>query len=201
MSDSDQLLTKADALLAKWRVSAIAPSPPADYPVLTDVVIGGPDCDLLAPLVPIPDDTIIPTSKADVVVGGPVDVPILESFDAPVLENDSAPAKPRKLVAPLAPAEDLPRLPSLDRADLIEDDSEPSLEERVSIRVLQSLESRIQAYLDERLPASIEVLARELAAQLSVSACDEMISQIRDAVRTAVAEELEAQRPMPPTGH
>jgi hypothetical protein len=130
-----------------------------------------------------------------------VDVPILESFDAPVLENDSAPAKPRKLVAPLAPAEDLPRLPSLDRADLIEDDSEPSLEERVSIRVLQSLESRIQAYLDERLPASIEMLARELAAQLSVSARDEMISQIRDAVKTAVAEELEAQRPMPPSGH
>ena len=38
MTDSDELLSKADALLARWRSGAVAPRPPADYPVLTEVV-------------------------------------------------------------------------------------------------------------------------------------------------------------------
>jgi len=38
MTDSDELLSKADALLARWRSGAAAPRPPADYPVLTEVI-------------------------------------------------------------------------------------------------------------------------------------------------------------------
>ncbi|MBI2317018.1 MAG: hypothetical protein HYY28_07940 [Betaproteobacteria bacterium] len=35
---ADELLSKADALLARWRGGALQPEPPADYPLLTDVV-------------------------------------------------------------------------------------------------------------------------------------------------------------------
>ena len=38
MTDSDELLSKADALLARWRSGAVVPRPPADYPLLTEVV-------------------------------------------------------------------------------------------------------------------------------------------------------------------
>ena len=38
MTDPDDLLSKADALLARRRAGAVAPNPPADYPVLNDVV-------------------------------------------------------------------------------------------------------------------------------------------------------------------
>ncbi len=38
MTDSDELLSKADALLARWRAGGAAPRPPDDYPVLTEVV-------------------------------------------------------------------------------------------------------------------------------------------------------------------
>jgi len=40
MTDSDELLSKADALLARWRSGAVVPRPPADYPLLTEVVKG-----------------------------------------------------------------------------------------------------------------------------------------------------------------
>ena len=38
MTDSDELLSKADALLARWRSGAVVPRPPTDYPLLTEVV-------------------------------------------------------------------------------------------------------------------------------------------------------------------
>jgi len=38
MSEPDELLSKADALLARRRTSVVVPQPPADYPVLTEVV-------------------------------------------------------------------------------------------------------------------------------------------------------------------
>ncbi len=39
MSDSaDELFSKADALLSRWRGASQSGKPPADYPVLTDIV-------------------------------------------------------------------------------------------------------------------------------------------------------------------
>jgi len=38
MTDTDELLSKADALLARWRSGAVVPRPPTDYPLLTEVV-------------------------------------------------------------------------------------------------------------------------------------------------------------------
>jgi len=40
MTESDELLSKADALLARWRSGAKAPEPPLDYPVLTEAIEG-----------------------------------------------------------------------------------------------------------------------------------------------------------------
>ena len=128
MTDADDLLSKADALLARWRAGTAAPRPPADYPVLNDVV----------------------------------EVPVSSSAQSAVELR--------------------------------------SLEERIQSRVLEALEPRIKAYFDEPLRTRIEDISRKMAVQLAADARQEIISFVRDAVKTAVRRELGSQRDLNPGG-
>ena len=143
MTDSDELLSKADALLARGSSGAAVPRPPADYPVLTEV---------------------IRTSAA---------------------AADAA----------FAPAADgFPHLPSIEESPAPADGGVQALEERVRLRVLEAIEPLVDAFLEEPLRLRIEELARRLATTIARDARNDILTLVRDAVRSAVARELEARR-------
>lgn len=143
MTNSDELLSKADALLARWRSATAVPRPPADYPVLTEV---------------------IRTSAA---------------------AADAA----------LAPAADEPpHLPPLEESPAPADAGVQALEERMRLRVLEAIEPLVGAFLEEPLRLRIEELARRLATTIAQDARNDILTLVRDAVRSAVARELEARR-------
>ena len=143
MTDSDELLSKADALLARWRSGAVVPRPPADYPVLTEV---------------------IRASAADA------------------------------SLAAIEVADELPHLPPLEESPAPADQSMRALEERVRLRVLEAIEPLVGAFLEEPLRLRIEELARRLATTIAQEARNDILTLVGDAVRRAVARELEARR-------
>jgi len=143
MTDSDELLSKADALLARWRSGAVVPRPPADYPVLTEV---------------------IRASAADAAL------------------------------AAIEAADELPHLTPLEEPPAPADAGVQALEERVRLRVLEAIEPLVGTFLEEPLRLRIEELARRLAATIARDARNDILTLVRDAVRRAVARELEARR-------
>ena len=143
MTDSDELLSKADALLARWRSRVAVPRPPADYPVLTEVIRTS-------------------AAAADVAF---------------------APA-----------ADELPQLPPLEESPAPADAGVQALEERVRLRVLEAIEPLVGAFLEEPLRLRIEELARRLATTIARDARNDILTLVRDAVRSAVAREFQARR-------
>jgi hypothetical protein len=141
MTDSDELISKADALLARWRSGAAAPRPPADYPVLTEVIAAS-------------------AAAAD-------------------------PAFARA-------ADELPRRSESSPACV--DAGVQALEERVRLRVLDAIEPYVGAFIEETLRLRIEELARNLATAVARDARDDIVELVRNAVRSAVAHELESRR-------
>ena len=84
MTDTDDLLSKADALLAKSRAKGVASGPPSDYPLLTEVV-DTPKADDGAPVPEIPADPEIPMIDSSATASDN-ELPVLESADVPELE-------------------------------------------------------------------------------------------------------------------
>ena len=140
--DSDELLSKADALIARWRSGAVVPRPPADYPVLTEVI------------------------------------------------GASAAAAPATIEA----ADQFPHLPPLEESPAPADAGLQGLEERVRLRVLEAIEPLVRAFLEESLRLRIEELARDLGTTIARDARNDILTLVSDAVRSAVAREIEARR-------
>lgn len=145
MMDSDELLSKADALLARWRSGTAVPRPTADYPVLTEVV------------------------------------------------RASAAAADAALAA-IRAADELPHLPPLEESPVPADAAVQALEERVRLRVMEAIEPLVGAVLEEPLRLRIEELARRLATTIARDARNDILTLVHDAVRSAVAREIEALR-------
>ena len=109
-------------------------------------------------------------------------------------------------ITALSPTEDFPHLPAPDRASdpASNPASDPasgdmhSIEERIRSRVLEVIEPRIQAYLDDS--HRLEDLMRETAARVAAETREDIMSLIRDAVRTAVVQETELPRDTRPGG-
>jgi hypothetical protein len=166
MTDSDELLSKADALLARWRSGTTVAQPPADYPVLTEVV------------------------EAPGAAGEAVEILELDFPDG------SAPAtlRPPAAAAPIPLRSDAVSLPQPRALNAAEEVDVQALEERVRLRVLDAIEPYIGAFLEEPLRLRLEDLARQLAVNIAGDARNDILSLVREAVRNAVAQELAAQR-------
>jgi hypothetical protein len=142
MSEPDDPLSKANALLARGRAGVVAPQPPADYPMLTEVV-------------------------------------------------DTPPERAR--AAASEPSEELARRPAADATLAPSSADTRALEERVRLRVLESVEPLVQRVLDDRLRSNLEDLSRRLAVNIAANTRNEIIALVREAVRHAVARELQAK--------
>jgi len=142
MTEADDPVSKANALLARGRAGAVAAQPPADYPLLTEVVKAPPE-------------------RAHGAAGEP-----FEEFARP-------------------PAADA--TPASSAADT------QALEERVRLRVLETVEPLLQRVLDDRLRSNLEDLSRRLAVNIAANTRNEIIALVREAVRHAVARELQAK--------
>ena len=164
MTDSDELLSKADALLARWRAGGAAPRPPDDYPVLTEVV-------------DVPEASLDAQAPA---FESPVDLP-LEEYTAP--DAPPPPGAADELKGGEAPIEP-------EQAT----EGPEALEERLRARVLEAIEPHIGTFLEEPLRLRLEDLARRLAADLAQDARNDILDFLRQAVQRAVAQELESQR-------
>lgn len=198
MIDSDELLSKADALLARWRSGAVMPRPPADYPVLTEVVnISAAASDTPMPEIPVePDIPVLDASSAAAGAAAPMEIPVLDSPDAPTLDAPATLVAADAALAMLEAADELPHLPPLEEspAPAPADAGVQALEERVRLRVLEAIEPLVGAFLEEPLRLRIEELARRLATTIARDARNDILTLVRDAVRSAVARELEARR-------
>lgn len=198
MIDSDELLSKADALLARWRSGAVMPRPPADYPVLTEVVkISAAASDTPMPEIPVePDIPVLDASSAAAGAAAPMKIPVLDSPDAPTLDAPATLVAADAALAMLEAADELPHLPPLEEspAPAPADAGVQALEERVRLRVLEAIEPLVGAFLEEPLRLRIEELARRLATTIARDARNDILTLVRDAVRSAVARELEARR-------
>jgi hypothetical protein len=142
MTETDDPLFKANALLARGRAGAIAPQPPADYPLLTEVVQSPPES---------------VRGAAGEASEGLACPPTAGTTSAPFPEDTQA------------------------------------LEERVRLRVLESVEPLLQRVLDDRLRSNLEDLSRRLAVNIAANTRNEIIALVREAVRHAVARELHAK--------
>ena len=176
MTQSDELLTKADALLARWRSGAVVPRPPADFPVLTEIV-----------KVPAAHHDVPPP---DIPSGA--EIPAPESSEAPTLA--APPAAADAVPAALDAADDLPDLPSNEDTPARADTAVQELEERVRLRVLDAIEPYVSAFLEEPLRLRMEELARDLATNIARDARYDILALVRDAVRSAVAHEFQERR-------
>jgi len=143
MTEPDELLSKADALLARRRSSVVVPQPPADYPVLTEVV-----------------------------------------------DASAAAAAQVAPVGALERAQELPHLSTLDVTSLASEADLQVLEERVRLRVLDTIEPRLHEFLEEFLRLHIGDLARQLATNMRSETRNEIIALVRETVRDAVNREL-----------
>lgn len=164
MTDSDELLSKADALLARWRAGGAAPRPPDDYPVLTEVV-------------------------EDPEASREAHEPAFESPAILPLEEYAAPDAP----LPPAAADKSTRSEALPESEQTTEVT-AALEERLRARVLEAIEPHIGTFLEEPLRLRLEDLARRLAADLAQDARNDILNFLREAVQRAVAQELESQR-------
>ncbi len=193
MIDSNELLSKADALLARWRSGAVVPRPPADYPLLTEIVKASTaDNDAGMPEIPAePDIPVLDTPAAG--AAGPMQVPVLDSPDAPTLDTPPAPVAAEAPVATLDATDELPHLPPIEEAPAADADAQ-ALEERVRLRVLEAIEPYVRAVLEEPLRLRIEQLAQDLAENIAKDARNDILILVRDAVQSAVARELDARR-------
>lgn len=192
MTDSDDLLSRADALLARWRSGAVVPVPPADYPVLTEVVKAS-AVDSDAPMPEIPAETVMPVLDASA-AAVPMEIQLLDSPEAPTLDVLRSPSAADAGLATLEAADELPPLPPLEGSPSPADAGVQALEERVRLRVLEAVEPYVSAFLEEPLQLRIEELARQLAANIARDARNDILTLVRDAVRSAVARELESRR-------
>jgi len=193
MIDSDELLSKADALLARWRSGAVVPRPPADYPVLTEIVKSSiADNDTGVPVIPAePDIPVLDTPAAG--AAGPMEAPVLDSAGAPALDAPLAPVTAEAPVATLGATDDLPHLPPIEEAPPADADAQ-ALEARVRLRVLEAIEPLVGALLEEPLRLRIEELARRLATTIARDARNDILTLVRVAVQSAVAREFNARR-------
>lgn len=193
MIDSDELLSKADALLARWRSGAVVPRPPADYPVLTEIVKSSiADNDAGVPVIPAePDITVLDTPAAG--AAGPMEAPGLDFADAPALDAPPAPVTAEAPVATLDATDDLPHLPPIEEAPPADADAQ-ALEARVRLRVLEAIEPHVRAFIEEPLRLRIEQLVQDLAENIAKDARNDILVLVRDAVQSAVARELDAWR-------
>ena len=196
MTDSDELLSKADALLARWRSGAVVPRPPADFPVLTEVVkISAADSDTSMPEIPAePEIPALDASSAAGCATAPMEIPVLESPDAPTLDAPSAPAATNPPLVLLEAADELPHLPPMEASTAAAGAEVQALEERVRLRVLEAIEPLVGAFLEEPLRLRVEELARRLATTIASDARNDILTLVHDAVRRAVARELQARR-------
>ena len=193
MIDSDELLSKADALLARWRSGAVVPRPPADYPVLTEIVKSSiADNDAGVPVIPAePDITVLDTPAAG--AAGPMEAPVLDFADAPALDAPLAPVTAEAPVATLGATDDLPHLPPIEEAPPADADAQ-ALEARVRLRVLEAIGPQVRAFIEEPLRLRIEQLVQDLAENIAKDARNDILVLVRDAVQSAVARELDAWR-------
>lgn len=198
MTDTDDLLSKADALLAKSRARGVVSGPPSDYPLLTEVVdTRNADDRAPAPEIPAePEITVIDSAAT----ASDNDVPVLDSPDLAELEASPASPSASAEITPLAPTEDFPQLPALDPASDPASREIRSIEERIRSRVLEAIEPRIQAYLDDSLRHRLEDLMRETATRVAAETRVDIMSLIRDAVRTAVVQEIDSRQDTRPGG-
>ena len=164
MTDSDELLSKADALLARWRAGGAAPRPPDDYPGLTEGV-------------EVPEAS---REAQEPAFESPV-IPPLEEYVAP-----DAPLPPGAADASMG-GDALPEPEQTMEVPAV-------LEERLRARVLEAIEPHIGTFLEEPLRLRLEDLARRLAADLAQDARNDILNFLREAVQRAVAQELESQR-------
>ena len=193
MIDSDELLSKADALLARWRSGAVVPRPPADYPVLTEIVKSSiADNDTGVPVIPAePDIPVLDTPAAG--AAGPMEAPVLDFADAPALDAPLAPVTAEAPVATLGATDDLPHLPPIEEAPPADADAQ-ALEARVRLRVLEAIGPQVRAFIEEPLRLRIEQLVQDLAENIAKDARNDILVLVRDAVQSAVARELDAWR-------
>ena len=191
MIDSDELLSKADALLARWRSGAVVPRPPADYPVLTEIVKSSiADNDTGVPVIPAePDIPVLDTPAAG--AAGPMEAPVLDFADAPALDAPLAPVTAEAPVATLGATDDLPHLPPIEEAPPADADAQ-ALEARVRLRVLEAIEPHVRAFIEEPLRLRIEQLVQDLAENIAKDARNDILVLVRDAVQSAVTRALDA---------
>jgi hypothetical protein len=196
MTDSDELISKADALLARWRSGAVVPRPPADYPVLTEVVkITAADRDTPTPEIPAePDMPVLDASSAAAGESAPMEIPVLDSPDALALDAPSILAAADTAPAMIEAADELPHLPPMEESPAAANAGLQALEEHVRLRVLEAIEPLVAAFLEEPLRLRIEELAKRLATTIARDAREEILTLVRDAVRRAAAHEFEARR-------
>ncbi len=199
MTETDDLLSKADALLAKWRVGRVTSNPQSDYPLLTDVVDARQAGDA-APVPEIPAEPEIPAIDS-AATAAEAAVPVLDFSDVP--ELDAPPTSPSvnpELTA-LNPEDDLPHVPAIHPRSAPASAEVRSMEERIRSRVLEAVEPRIQAYLDNPLRHRLEDVIRETAARVATETREDILALIRDAVRAAVAQEFTSQQDTRLDGH
>ena len=191
MIDSDELLSKADALLARWRSGAVVPRPPADYPVLTEIVKSSiADNDTGVPVIPAePDIPVLDTPAAG--AAGPMEAPVLDSAGAPALDAPLAPVTAEAPVATLGATDDLPHLPPIEEAPPADADAQ-ALEARVRLRVLEAIGPQVRAFIEEPLRLRIEQLVQDLAENIAKDARNDILVLVRDAVQSAVTRALDA---------
>ena len=191
MIDSDELLSKADALLARWRSGAVVPRPPADYPVLTEIVKSSiADNDTGVPVIPAePDIPVLDTPAAG--AAGSMEAPVLDSIDAPALDAPLAPVTAEAPVATLGATDDLPHLPPIEEAPPADADAQ-ALEARVRLRVLEAIGPQVRAFIEEPLRLRIEQLVQDLAENIAKDARNDILVLVRDAVQSAVTRALDA---------
>jgi len=191
VTESDKLLAKADALLARGRSTVAVPQPPADYPMLTDVVRA-----------PVARGKVAPQKTPDSVQSAPSE-PRARATAKGVAASDSLPPSsivPRNELETKDPS---PVTIEPGDAFLIPPPSEPAprpddaamhaLEERVYLRVLNTIEPFVGTFIEDPLRLRLEELARRLAAGIAEDARSEIMTLVRDAVRSAVARELETR--------
>lgn len=194
MTDSDELLYKADALLARWRSGSVAPRPPEDFPVLTEIV-AAPVTNVDAPLPEIPTLTEVArpgaADPANSVARTNTTKPAASAtnaIEAPAPDAPPAPAVTASIATELALSSPLDASPA--RADV---DAE-TLDERVRLRVLDAIEPYVASFIEESIRLQIQELAPRLAASVAEDARRDILALVREAVRSAVAHELESRR-------
>jgi len=197
MTDPDDLLTKADALLARWRSGNAAPQPPADYPVLNDVV----DVPALQGAIPLPQVPFeAPMAKSTAVsVAGPTEaaeLTLITDLYAPeeaAVALSGAGAPTLVWPQPIQFTDDFPVLAPNKEEKAPTDATLRELEDRVYLRVLDAIEPYVSAFIEEPLRLRLDELALEIATAIARDARSDIMTLVRDAVRSAVAHELEAR--------